>query len=76
MASRNPREASRKPKEPPGTPRREGEYAILDSPSINVALREVGFMFFYFFGWFSFTPVSDTPVTGALKNCGYRAKLK
>ena len=38
----------RKPQEPPQEPRQEGRGVFyLDSPSLNVALRDVGFTFFF-----------------------------
>ena len=69
MAPRNPQEPPGTPQEAPGTPRNPqegGGVCYLDSPSLNVALWEVGFTFFVIFIWFFETPISETPATGAL----------
>ena len=46
----------------PGTPRKGGGVCYLDSPSLNVALRELGFTFLALFMWVFKTPVSETPM--------------
>ena len=60
--------APRNFQEPAGTPRnpQEGGVRYLDSPSLNVALRELGFTFLALFMWLFKTPVSESPVTDAL----------
>jgi hypothetical protein len=61
MAPRNPQEPlgiRRKPEEG-------GGVCYLDSPSLNVALGELGFTFLALFMWVFKTPVSETPITDA-----------
>ena len=47
----------RNPQEPPRNPQEGGGVFYLDSPSLNVALREIGYTFLGFF-MFSSTPPS------------------